>query len=211
MDTLDYLARIGFDSILDGAGARHAARDEDDPASIEAARLADHAAVRAILLRAEAKSSPHHDGCAWLRLITWPDRVPGLKTWAGQQTLAKIIRGAQNAIEQSPEGDLFALRAPVKGASGLDALTAQDSLDIGFSPNVLDMAVISRPAVELLAIYGLETLPLVSYGPRECGFYHDGQLWRFRVASRNGKNYYHRWGQLRCHEDPRQQWAIPTR
>jgi hypothetical protein len=57
------------------------------------------------------------------------------------------------------------------------------------------MDVQCRPAVELLAVVGLEAVPLVSFGPRLCGFVHDGQLWRFEVEGRSG-GYAYRWGEV---------------
>ena len=61
------------------------------------------------------------------------------------------------------------------------------SIDIGFSPSRLGMDIQCRPAVELLAIVGLETVPLVSFGPRDCGFLHGGCVWRFTVEQREGE------------------------
>jgi hypothetical protein len=58
------------------------------------------------------------------------------------------------------------------------------------------MDIQCRPGVELLAIFGLETVPLVSFGPRSCGFVHGGRLWRFSVEARDG-GYAFRWGGLR--------------
>lgn len=193
MNACEYLARVGFDALLDAAAQP---ADEDDDDAIEAARLADHARVRARLLSATPAPLVGREGAAWVVPVTWPDRLPGLKTWAGQQTLPKLLTKLQEAVRAAPPGDLFGLRHPLKGATGFDALSCQDAPDVGFSPAVLDMPVVQRPALELLAVVGLETVPLLSFGPRDCGFLHAGRAWRFPVEPRDG-GYYHRWGALR--------------
>jgi hypothetical protein len=199
----EYLARVGFDALLSRAGGPTTPVwvDEDDDAAVRAAeataRLADHARIRKLLL--SVKPSPRDGdlvGARWIAGgVTWPDRVPGLKTWGGQQTLPKIIAGCQKLIARATETDLFALRAFREGSPGFDAPTCQNSIDIGFVPGQLDIPVECRPAVELLAIVGLETLPLVSFGARTCGFLHDGRIWRFEVEDRTG-GYLKRWGSL---------------
>jgi hypothetical protein len=55
------------------------------------------------------------------------------------------------------------------------------------------MDIECRPAVELLAIVGLEVVPLVSFGPHQCGFLDGGNVWRFEVEERAG-GYFRRWG-----------------
>jgi hypothetical protein len=190
MNACEYLSRVGFDALL---GAATPPTEEDDPEAVEVARRADHRRVCDRLLSLPAKALVGREGVSWLGQITWVDRVPGLKTWAGQVTLPKLITKLQDAVCKHSPADLFEFRCPMKGASGIDALSCQNAIDIGFSPNALDMPVVQRPAMELLAIYGLETLPLLSFANRVCGFVHDGRLWRFRVEDRDG-GYYHRWG-----------------
>lgn len=207
-DTCEYLARVGYAALLaDLGGPTDPERvDEDDADAIaaaqESARLADHARVRGAMLA--AKAAPRGGdllGARWVRIITWPDRVPGLKTWAGQSTLTRIISAHQSRLREADAADLFLATGWYqtdrgKGPSGLDARTCQDSIDVGFSASATGMAILCRPGVELLAIVGLEAVPLVSFGPRDCGFFHAGRLWRFEVESRDG-GYYHRWGALR--------------
>lgn len=200
MNTCEYLARLGF-ATLRGEPTTPERVDEDDTegmaAAAEVARLADHKRVRKLLIDAEAEPRTGGlQGVRWVRLITWPDRVPGLVTWAGQATLAKTVKKLVAAVRAAnDQSDLYEIRVPLDGASGFDADTAQDTIDVGFSTSALGMEVVQRPGLELLAVVGLETVPLVSFGPRECGFVHDGRLWRFPVESRNG-GYYHRWGPL---------------
>lgn len=215
-DTCLYLAGIGFDALLltSGGPTPPAWADEDDAEAVHAAEetalLTDHQRVRELLLgQGVSPRSGDLLGAKWEQcgLITWPDRLPGLKTWAGQATLPKIITAHQRRLRADDAPDLFAVRGAYRtgkgeGPSGLDALTCQDPLDIGFSPSALGMDIECRPAVELLAIVGLESLPLVSFGSRECGFIHDGQVWRFVVEGRSG-GYAFRWGPL--HE-----WLAPV-
>ncbi len=58
------------------------------------------------------------------------------------------------------------------------------------------MKIECRPGVELLTIVGLESVPLVSFGARDCGFVHGGRVWKFAVENREG-GYFKRWGELR--------------
>jgi hypothetical protein len=211
MDTCEQLARIGYAALLADRGGPTVPEwaDEDDAeavaAAAEVARLADHAKLRDVLVH--AKPEPRAGellGAKWVRLITWPDRVPGLKTWAAQSTLPKIIKAHQSRLREADANDLFEAKGHYRtskgeGPSGLDALTCQGAIDIGFSPSRLGMDIQCRPAVELLAIVGLETVPLVSFGPRDCGFLHGGCVWRFTVEQREG-GYFYRWGTLKQEE-----------
>jgi hypothetical protein len=210
LPVLDLLACVGFDRLLMDAGGGTPADDEDDAESIEEARLCDHDKVRAVLLGTPPKARTGYDGCHWLpgRTITWPDRVPGLKTWGGNATLCGIIKDHQTRIGTADGRDLFELRGvllgkpPAKkrpmppggvlgGPSGLDAANCPSSIDAGFSISDLEMDVACRPAVELLAIVGLESLPLVSVSRRVCGFVYGRRLWVWETEVRAGHHY--RW------------------
>lgn len=174
---VEYLARVGLASL------------GGDPAE----------AIRALLTDGP-EAVPGREGVRYLQPITWPDRVPGLVTWSGQQTLARLIRDTQRALREAlptaPQPlDPLTLRAPKTGASGLDPLACPDPIDAGFSPARLGIAVMQRPALELLAIVGLETVPLLSFGRRQCGFVHAGQAWRFSVTPR-GEHGYYQWGSV---------------
>lgn len=206
----DYLARVGYDHLLTTLGGPTliVCDDDDDPGAYEAAeaaaKAADDARVLARLTDPEAKPVPRNAdlaGAKWITgVITWPDRVPGLVTWAGQATLAKVITGHRRRLAGAV-GDPLAVRGLIRtskgeGPSGIDAGACPDAIDLGFSAKAAGVDVGCRPAVELLAVIGLGTVPLVSFAARECGFVHDGRLWRFAVESRDG-GYYHRWGPLR--------------
>lgn len=176
-------------------------------AAVGLAAVGGHHAAVAESLLTPAQAVQGRAGVAWMRQITWPDRVPGLMTWGGQQMLAGLIRETQRmlreglrACPQDTPLDLLTLRVARVGTSGLDALSCPDPLDIGFSPAALGMPTQQRPGVELLAIVGLETVPIVSFARRRCGFLHAGRIWQFPVE-RRGEYGYHRWGSV--HE-----WAL---
>ena len=196
VEPADFLAAIGYWHVL-GDDFTHVA-NEDDEGEWEAARATDHRLVRSRLTADQPKPRANKDGAVWGPWsIKWPDRVPGLKTWAGNMTLPKLIAKLQAALTPAALAaagdDLAKVAVPLKGVSGLDRAAAGSSLDIGFSPSELDIPVVQRPAVELLAIIGLNTLPLVSWDTRECGWIYDGRIWRMTVEHR--AEYYYRWGQ----------------
>lgn len=191
MNTAEKLARIGYDVLLDSPTLIY---DDEPDSSVDAAESRDMAYVKAKLLHV-VRAKTGCDGVNWMLPITWPDRVPGLITWSGQMTLAKSIAKLQDALRVSTSTDLFTLTMPLTGATGIDAIATQNTSDIGFSPNKLSMPVNQRVGLELLAIVGLESVPLVSFGPRDCGFIHDGKAWRFAVEDRDG-GYLKRWGNV---------------
>jgi hypothetical protein len=206
MNPCDYLARVGYGLLVPHPAEPDMGGDDPDwvadndperyAAAVVTALRKDHESVMVRLRDSEAEPVHHYVGARWLgTLITWPDRMPCLKTWAGQMTLPGIIKKSRAAIRGHTDEDPFAFSAPLKGVTGFDPLPAQSALDIGFNPARLDMPIFQRPAVELLAVYGLESLPLVSFGRRDCGFVHGGRLWRFAVEERDG--WLHRWGMMR--------------
>lgn len=115
--------------------------------------------------------------------------------WAGQVTLAKIVTKWQAAVAKA--ADLMTHTVSVVGATGLDLRVAVDAIDAGFSLDGVKLA--QRPGLELLAVIGLETLPLLSWPRRhthvrECGFVLAGVPYRMPVEHRSG--YYYRWGMV---------------
>jgi hypothetical protein len=219
MLAVEYLARVGLEWLVQVQCYRDQESCIDDVDSIAERGKIIRAAERrkhkwaATVLKNSTVERGYNQGCiwsfpvtwsdrkrvangedSWFLPITWPDRVPDLVTWSGQQTLSKIVGTRITMLEGTIE-DLYEFRAPHKSVSGLDGWCAQSAIDIGFSPSTHDMLIMQRPALELLAILGLENVPLISYSARTCGFVHDKTLWKFRVESRNG-NYYHRWGEL---------------
>lgn len=211
MYAVEYLARVGLDHVITlFPEGEHLIRcdDEDAPggyaAAEYAAELANNSHALGMMLAADPpvpRPGPTN-GAKWLGMvITWPDRVPGLKTWAGQSTLPKIIAGHLKRVRGAGPGILAQARGLIRtskgeGPSGFDPMTCPDPLDAGFSLSDLGADITCRPGLELLAIIGLETVPLVSYAARECGFIHGGRAYRFAVEPRSG-GYAYRWGELR--------------
>jgi hypothetical protein len=208
VNTCEYLARVGFAAILAEIGGPTATCFDDEEPGDGVVRESDapavaHRRVRERILAAD-KPEPRSGtavGAKWLgRVVTWPDRVPGLKAWAAKATLAGIIAGhvKRLAADEGRTADLFAVRGVIRtkageGPSGLDSTTCQNAIDVGFSPSNLGVDIVCRPALELLAVVGLESVPLVSFAARVCGFVHAGKVWRFAVEDRDG-GYFKRWG-----------------
>ena len=156
----------------------------------------NQALARNVILSTEPKPrGANKNGCQWMLPVTWPDRVPALKTWSGQQTLLKLIKSRQALLASSNEADLMAVRVVAQGVTGLDLLSAPRAIDIGFSLDQLDIPIEQRVGMELLAIHALCTVPLVSLPSRrrECGVIYDGRLWTWPVEERD-THYYSRWG-----------------
>ena len=106
-----------------------------------------------------------------------------------------------------PDGTrLLDWKLPYPTMSGLDPRTAGTALDIGFSPSVLGMSVMTYAAAELLAVLGMESSPLLRYGYQEYG-YQDmhGDWWAFRVVDRSG---YHQMLTTSQRRDPARLEAI---
>lgn len=194
----ELLAAIGMQHL---AQQVHSERDSDDAHANEWPP-ADHHAAKLELLK-PAKKAVIGDGVTWgERRISWPDRVPGLVTWTGQQTLASGIRALQGGLRDAAGdgrvnsgADIFEVQAPMTGGLGVDPTTTLDAADVGFSTTAQKMPVMRRVGIELLAVLGLETVPLVSFGWRECGFIFRGRMWTFSVEPRAG-GYYYRWGNV---------------
>lgn len=207
----EYLAQVGYTWLL---GSPHQPADEDDADAIAEARQRDHDLVIERLLETKAEARVYESrGVNWICEVTWPDRVPGLITWSGQQTLPKLIAARQAAASESlgfedQARNPLTLTAALSGASGLDPQACVDAIDAGFSISKLGVLIVQRPALELLAVLGLEQVPLVSFAARSCAFVHNGTLWRFDVHAREG-GYYHRWGELRAADwsPERKRWA----
>lgn len=128
----------------------------------------------------------HRDGAWWFMPITWPDRVPALKTWAGQLTLTKLIKKYQKVLENIPEEEFLYHECAIGGISGMDPLRYIGAIDAGFSLNSLEMKTIQKPGMELLAIVGLETLPLVSISRDMAGFIYEGRIYEIKIKKRDG-------------------------
>lgn len=174
-------------------------------------------------------SSPVRLGSPFeLRLDWWQDEAAdgnSLKVWAGRMDVVRIARAMQNALrrpgiqtdrvldvgeivydpaepEKKVEPYYFDAR---RGASALP-------LNIGFSPDKIEMTVAAYPAVEFLCLVGLQRCRPVSAGTRRvfdyytwavpvdarivpaavCGLLASvaGQGFRFKIAFRSDQRKY---------------------
>lgn len=200
----DYFAQVGFRWVLDRIGRAQPDHDwseeggypEDRQRYLDA-RRSDHQRV-ADWLRSLDVAPPGNSEGAKLTdeigdlYLTWPRRVPAIKVWAGQLTLAKIIKKLQKALpKQVP--DIMAAEATVTGATGIDRFSAPTSLEVGFSLNGTNTKIVARVGVELLACLGLEQVPLLLYPDRRIGYWAGGEHYAFRVEPR--EQYYRRFGE----------------
>lgn len=88
---------------------------------------------------------------------------PPWNFWSGQQTSLRIWTSLRQALVDQRQqfaatGDevIFEQRVPLSGRFGFDPGAAWNALDVGFSPNEQRIDVASSPAVELLAVVGLQ-------------------------------------------------------
>lgn len=162
----------------------HAAA-EDDPASYVIAGLREaEIIVTEVSDKGRAGSlaigQPYGLWCNWWR------RKRGLKPWFGRQTALDVVPHLRVVLPDAG-ADLLRQQAflppTISGkpmsALGWDCWLTMSPVDIGFSPNALGMGVAVRPAVELLAIIGLQMC-----WPRDMRLKKDGkpigqQRWRY--------------------------------
>jgi len=195
----EYFAQIGYRWLLDKIGRSEPDHDwsedgggYDDREKFLAARRLDHQRVADWLREAEVKPIPNRHGCeiGGVRIM-WADRVPTLKVWAGQQTLAKLVKQRQKALPKKVE-DVLACEAPISGSSGLYKPCATTALEDGFSADAVGMDRVTLVGMELLAVIGLEALAVTVYPDGTVGYDTDESRWKFRIEDRN--DYYGRWG-----------------
>jgi len=125
--------------------------------------------------------------------IDWHLGLPELKVWSGQASLESIIDARVQAIRSHrlPEdATLIDWRVPMGTASGLDARSAVNAIDVGFSPTALGMDVFTFAAAELLGIVGMVVWPIMRFGYREYGYLDENDdLWRFGQVDRDGGHH----------------------
>lgn len=198
----EWFAQLGFFAVLERIGQSQPVEDwsqeggtDADREAYLAARTRDHQRVADWLREADVYPIGNRDGATFgVIRIGWPDRVPALKVWAGQMTLAKIAKKLQAALPREV-ADVLAVTAGLKGASGLDRQAAPTALEAGFSLNATGMLIETRIGMELLAIIGAETIPLTVYPDGRIGYEAGETRWAFAIEDRN--DYYGRWGTAR--------------
>ncbi len=105
----------------------------------------------------------HHG--EWEFRLDWWQQEETPKTWAGRQEVGRVARAAQAALpdSQTPH-DLFNYGCVLRAEDGkkavepfyFDARRFSSALDTGFSLDVVGAETIAHPAVELLALIGLQ-------------------------------------------------------
>ena len=123
-----------------------------------------------------------------LRIDWWRDEVTlpekgssetcvksSLKTCAGNQSPQQIaydqLLPALRIVMKASSGGWFSSRMPLSGRFGFDHTAAVEAIDAGWSPDKLQLAVATSPAVELLAMIGLQRFrPAASRGHCEYAY-----------------------------------------
>ena len=92
----------------------------------------------------------------WWRNETLTDKS-SLKTWGGQQTSRGVLSELLALLEfDVPVEELFEFRKYTKSRFGVDARSAWEPIDAGYSPNDLSQDAATFPWVEVLAVAGLQ-------------------------------------------------------
>lgn len=136
------------------------------------------------------------DALYWLgRRIRWHERAPWIVTWGGRQTLSGLIAKRIEALPDESD-DLLTAAAPITGMSGLDAAhSSMTARDIGFSPDAIGMPILTRVGAELLTIYAIDHLDIITTSTGQWGVLVDGMWWRGDCVRRG--TYYHAWTMMR--------------
>jgi CRISPR-associated protein Csx14 len=92
----------------------------------------------------------------WWLNETLTDKSP-LKTWGGQQTPRRVLDELLRRLDFSkPFDELFNTAVYTKSRFGVDARSAWEALDAGYSPNDIAQNATTFPWVEVLAVIGLQ-------------------------------------------------------
>lgn len=79
-----------------------------------------------------------------------------LKTWGGQQTSRGVMTELLALLRPLSVAELSHYRVYAKSRFGVDARSAWDALDAGYSPNDFNQPGVTYPWVEVLAVIGLQ-------------------------------------------------------
>lgn len=202
----DYFAKVGYEIILNRIGHTQPFGQIGDPdegfdaAAFRAARFDENIRVATELGEAKISKLFGRRGIfIGSHAVRWPDRIPSLVTWAGRQTLENIALSRQDAVGPMTlgVGPLSEYIAQLGGASGFDGSFAPTQLEVGFDvTNAHQMTMGVRIYIELLAIIGLETIPITIYPDgRSFGYEAGGRKWKFAMEPRG--DYYGRWSTAR--------------
>lgn len=108
---------------------------------------------------ADDKTCPIRLGSGFgLRIDWWLDKEGAgrLKTWAGQQSVLKIARSMQQELPTALDEQMLDDGKVTMAPYYFDSRRFAHALDAGFSLDEQQMEVVAYPAVELLALIGLQ-------------------------------------------------------
>jgi CRISPR-associated protein Csb3 len=107
--------------------------------------------VAPIVLAADEFSAP-------MKIDWWKNRsLRAFKMWSGQQSSLGTSRLLHAALAKMPAGaSPLDYAVPLTGRFGFDPAAGRTAMDIGFSPDRIGVPVFTFPAVELLAVVGLQ-------------------------------------------------------
>jgi CRISPR-associated protein Csx14 len=92
----------------------------------------------------------------WWRNETLTDKS-SLKTWGGKQTPRRVLDQLLPSLDTSVSfAKLFEHSTYTKSRFGVDARSAWEAIDAGYSPNDLQQPAVTFPWVEVLAVAGLQ-------------------------------------------------------
>lgn len=95
-----------------------------------------------------------------------------LKTWGGQQTPRRVLEELLRLADADVSfANLFSFGIYTKTRLGVDARSAWEALDAGYSPNDLNQDAMTYPWVEVLAAVGLQGFRPSAEKSRERGQY----------------------------------------
>ena len=173
LEMADRLWRGAEGTFTDQVFSIRPARDQShgEPAFADLMSAIAAASLRQVDIEDDTSSPIAIDAPFALRIDWWrDDRSAGqLKVWAGRMSSIRIARAMQNAV-RSPEcktGRLFDHATVVYDADEpdkkvepfyFDARRGANAraLDVGFMPDALNMTTAAYPAVEFLALIGLQ-------------------------------------------------------
>jgi CRISPR-associated protein Csx14 len=108
----------------------------------------------------------HRLSLTWWLNETLTGKSP-LKTWGGQQTPRGILGELLGLVDCStPVEKLFSVAVYTRTRLGVDARSAWEALDAGYSPNDINQSAITFPWVEVLSAVGLQGFRPAREGPK---------------------------------------------
>lgn len=119
------------------------------------------------VIRLEANFSGAHDQTErfifdwWYESLTQEGGInkSGWKMYAGQQKAEKITLDMIQKCQKLNCGNLSEIlqqTSKVSGSFGFDPMASRNALDVGYSPNDLNLPVVTNPFSQLLAMFGAQ-------------------------------------------------------